>query len=194
MTSSNLTVNIGGLRLDNPVMTASGSFGYGCPGTDLIDPSSLGALVTSPVSLRPRRGAPPPRASIRPEGFILRTGGANPGVERVLAANARRWEELSVAVIVHAEAGEPSEMADLMDRLEESRTRLERSLDFFVGQGEAYNQGRVLTDLAETLHDAGDDAAALARIAEAERLLVPEGATPHLEYLARLRQRCEAAR
>ncbi|MFJ6788387.1 ATP-binding protein [Streptomyces angustmyceticus] len=81
-----------------------------------------------------------------------------------------------------------------MDRLEESRTRLERSLDFFVGQGEAYNQGRVLTDLAETLHDAGDDAAALARIAEAERLLVPEGATPHLEYLARLRQRCEAAR
>ncbi|MGW3011313.1 ATP-binding protein [Streptomyces sp. NPDC001219] len=79
-----------------------------------------------------------------------------------------------------------------VDRLEESRIHLERSLDFFKEQGEAYNQGRVLTDLAETLHDAGDDAAALARITEAERLLVPEGATPHLEYLARLRQRCEA--
>ncbi|GGN37765.1 hypothetical protein GCM10012285_12880 [Streptomyces kronopolitis] len=80
-----------------------------------------------------------------------------------------------------------------LERPEESRIRLERALDFFVEQGEAYNQGRVLTDLAETLHDAGDDTAALARIAEAERLLVPEGATPHLEYLARLRQRCEAA-
>lgn len=79
-----------------------------------------------------------------------------------------------------------------LERLEESRSHLERALDFFVEQGEAYNQGRVLTDLAETLHDAGDEAAALARIAEAERLLVPEGATPHLEYLARLRQRCEA--
>ncbi|MFD8545536.1 ATP-binding protein [Streptomyces sp. NPDC059649] len=79
-----------------------------------------------------------------------------------------------------------------LERWEESRIHLERALDFFVEQGEAYNQGRVLTDLAETLHDAGDDAAALARIAEAERLLMPEGATPHLAYLARLRQRCEA--
>ncbi|MER5969647.1 ATP-binding protein [Streptomyces sp. NPDC002055] len=80
-----------------------------------------------------------------------------------------------------------------LGRSEESCTHLERALDFFVEQGEAYNQGRVLTDLAETLHDAGDDAAALARITEAERLLTPEGATPHLEYLARLRRRCEAA-
>ncbi|MFF2811261.1 ATP-binding protein [Streptomyces sp. NPDC058000] len=79
-----------------------------------------------------------------------------------------------------------------LGQLAESRVRLERARDFFAEQGEAYNQGRVLTDLAETLHDAGDDAAALAGIAEAERLLTPEGATPHLEYLARLRERCEA--
>ncbi|MFG2140394.1 ATP-binding protein [Streptomyces sp. NPDC048650] len=78
-----------------------------------------------------------------------------------------------------------------LERSEESLVHLERALDFFVERGEAYNQGRVLTDLAEALHDAGHDAAALARIAEAERLLVPEGATPHLGYLARLRQRCE---
>ncbi|MFE1175193.1 ATP-binding protein [Streptomyces sp. NPDC058773] len=80
-----------------------------------------------------------------------------------------------------------------LERLEEARVRLESARDFFVAQGEAYNQGRVLTDLAEVLHDAGDNTAALARIAEAERLLTPEGATPHLDYLARLRLRCEAA-
>ncbi|WP_327157992.1 ATP-binding protein [Streptomyces tubercidicus] len=79
-----------------------------------------------------------------------------------------------------------------MGQLAESCARLERARHFFAEQGEAYNLGRVLTDLAETLHAAGDDTAALAEIAEAERLLTPERATPHLEYLARLRQRCEA--
>ena len=76
--------------------------------------------------------------------------------------------------------------------LTESRTRLETARDFFAAQSEAYNLARTLTDLAETLHDAGDDADALTKIAEAERLLTPEQAAPHLGYLARLRTRCEA--
>ncbi|WP_055547475.1 hypothetical protein [Streptomyces sp. NBRC 110028] len=74
----------------------------------------------------------------------------------------------------------------------ESRVRLEAARDFFAERGEAYNLARTLTDLAETLHDAGDDAGALTKIAEAERLLTPEQAAPHLGYLARLRTRCEA--
>lgn len=64
-----------------------------------------------------------------------------------------------------------------------------------VGNGAAGEMGkqlalsRALTDLAETLHYAGDDGAALRRISEAERLLSPT-AGPHLRYLAGLRQRC----
>ncbi len=108
------------LALANPVMAASGALGYGSPWPDLVDPSTLGAVVTDPVSLRPRRGAPPPRALERPEGFVLRTGGANPGIERVLALNARRWEQLCTPVIVHVLAADPAEMANLMDRLEDS--------------------------------------------------------------------------
>ncbi|WAP58457.1 ATP-binding protein [Streptomyces sp. S465] len=81
-----------------------------------------------------------------------------------------------------------------LGRLAESRLRLEAARDFFADRGEAYNQARTLTDLAETLHDAGEHAEALTRIAEAERLLSPEQATVHLGYLARLRLRCEAAR
>ncbi|MER6723119.1 ATP-binding protein [Streptomyces halstedii] len=77
-----------------------------------------------------------------------------------------------------------------MGRLGESRRLLEGVTDFFMEQGEAYNQARALTDLAETLHDAGENSMALARIAEAERLLTP-AATPHLGYLAALRLRCE---
>jgi dihydroorotate dehydrogenase (NAD+) catalytic subunit len=108
------------LTLANPVMTAAGAFGYGQPWPDLIEPSALGAIVTAPVSLRPRRGAPPPRALERPEGFLLQTGGANPGIERVLAQNARYWEEVRVPVIVHTIAAEPREIANLVDRLEDS--------------------------------------------------------------------------
>ncbi|WP_328299231.1 ATP-binding protein [Streptomyces sp. NBC_00435] len=78
----------------------------------------------------------------------------------------------------------------MMGRLEESRDLLERAGDFFKQEGEAYNQARALTDLAETLHAAGENAEALLRIADAERLLDPS-ATPHLGYLAGLRLRCE---
>lgn len=82
-----------------------------------------------------------------------------------------------------------------LGRLDESRRRLEDTVDFFAGSGErpaeAYNQARALTDLAETLHDSGDDTAALTRIAAAEALLSP-AAAPHLTYLAGLRRRCEA--
>ncbi|GHA97861.1 ATP-binding protein [Streptomyces termitum] len=82
-------------------------------------------------------------------------------------------------------------------RLDESRRFLERAVDFFAGRTgappEAYNRARALTDLAETLHEAGDDAAALDRIAEAEPLL-PASAAPHRAYLAGLRRRCAADR
>ncbi|WP_318209269.1 ATP-binding protein [Streptomyces sp. SJL17-1] len=82
-----------------------------------------------------------------------------------------------------------------MGRLDESRRCLNRAVDFFAGRtgapAEAYNRARALTDLAETLHDGGDDAAALAGIAEAE-VLLPSSAAPHRAYLAGLRRRCEA--
>ncbi|MFD3740223.1 hypothetical protein [Streptomyces sp. NPDC058629] len=78
-----------------------------------------------------------------------------------------------------------------MGRLAESRVLLEAATAFFEEQGEAYNQARALTDLAEALHDAGENAEALTKITLAERLLTP-AATPHLMYLAGLRLRCEA--
>ncbi|MET8060696.1 ATP-binding protein [Streptomyces microflavus] len=78
-----------------------------------------------------------------------------------------------------------------MGRLAESRVLLEAATAFFEEQGEAYNQARALTDLAEALHEAGENAEALAKITLAERLLTP-AATPHLMYLAGLRLRCEA--
>ncbi|MFB7028316.1 MULTISPECIES: ATP-binding protein [unclassified Streptomyces] len=83
-----------------------------------------------------------------------------------------------------------------LGRLDESRRLLESAVEFFGGTeerpAEPYNRARALTDLAETLHDIGDDGEALKRIADAEALLTP-AAAPHLRYLAGLRRRCEAA-
>lgn len=77
-----------------------------------------------------------------------------------------------------------------MGRLAESQRLLESATDFFKEQGESYNRARSLTDLAETLLDAGENTEALTKIAEAESLLTP-AAAPHLQYLAGLRLRCE---
>ena len=79
-----------------------------------------------------------------------------------------------------------------MGDLTESANRLESARAFFAAQDEAYNLARTLTDLAETLHEAGDDAEALTKIADAQSLLTPEQAAPHLAYLAHLRELCEA--
>ncbi|MGA4848927.1 ATP-binding protein [Streptomyces sp. G5(2025)] len=77
-----------------------------------------------------------------------------------------------------------------MGRLAESQRLLESAANYFKEQGESYNRARALTDLAETLLDAGEHGEALTKITEAEPLLPPEAA-PHLRYLAGLRLRCE---
>ena len=90
-----------GLPLPNPLMTAAGCFGYGPEYADWVDASRLGAIVTNPVSLRPRRGAAQPRLVETPGGFILNTGDQNPGVRRVLQRYAAAWKRLGRPVVVH---------------------------------------------------------------------------------------------
>ena len=68
----------------NPVMTASGTFGYGREFYPLVDPSHLGAVVVKGLSLKPRIGNPPPRIVETPSGMLNAIGLANIGLERFL--------------------------------------------------------------------------------------------------------------
>jgi dihydroorotate dehydrogenase (NAD+) catalytic subunit len=76
-----LAVHIGGLKLKNPVMTASGTFGYGEEYAPYLDLNQLGALVVKGLSLEPRMGNPPPRIMETPCGMLNAVGLQNIGVQ-----------------------------------------------------------------------------------------------------------------
>ena len=80
----NLTVAIGSLQLSNPVMTASGTFGYAAEFADLVDLDCLGALVVKGISIKPRPGNPPPRIAETSCGMLNAIGLENVGLERFI--------------------------------------------------------------------------------------------------------------
>jgi len=84
-----LGVNIGRLFLKNPVMTASGTFGYGEEYSPFFDLSRLGAVVVKGLSLRPRAGNPPPRIIETPSGMLNAIGLQNVGDVKNYRGNQR---------------------------------------------------------------------------------------------------------
>lgn len=78
---ANLTVNIGNLRLKNPVMTASGTFGYGLEFQDFVPLDGLGAIIVKGTTLNPREGNDYPRMAETPMGMLNCVGLQNKGVD-----------------------------------------------------------------------------------------------------------------
>ena len=81
----NLSVNLCGLRLDNPVIPASGCFGYGKEFSEFYDINCLGSFSFKGTTLSPRFGNPTPRIAETPGGMLNAVGLQNPGVEHVIA-------------------------------------------------------------------------------------------------------------
>lgn len=96
-----LEVEIGRLKLKNPVMTASGTFGYGEEYAEFIDLNRLGAIVVKGLSLRPREGNPPPRIIETPSGMLNSIGLENIGVERFIEEKVPFLRRFDTAVIVN---------------------------------------------------------------------------------------------
>ncbi len=90
-----------GLRLKNPVMTASGTFGQGVEYAELIDVSRLGAIVNKGTTPAPRPGNPQYRIAETPSGILNSIGLENPGATEVARKYGKAWAELGVAVIVN---------------------------------------------------------------------------------------------
>ena len=79
-----LEVNIGSIKMQNPVMVASGTFGYGEEYSELVDINKLGAVVTKTITLEPREGNPPPRMIETPSGMINSIGLQNVGIKEFI--------------------------------------------------------------------------------------------------------------
>ncbi|HEU4401876.1 MAG TPA: dihydroorotate dehydrogenase [Candidatus Polarisedimenticolia bacterium] len=96
-----LSVTLGPLRLKNPVVTASGTFGYGGEFVPYLKLSELGGLVTKGLSLKPRRGNPPPRTCETAAGMLNAIGLANVGVEAFLAEKLPALRAHDTAIIAN---------------------------------------------------------------------------------------------
>jgi dihydroorotate dehydrogenase (NAD+) catalytic subunit len=107
-----------GLSLQNPVMTASGTFGNGLEYQKLIDIQRLGAIVSKAITLRPRRGNVQPRIAETPAGMINSIGLQNIGIDAILRDVAPIWATWRVPVIANIAGDAVTDYAELARRLD----------------------------------------------------------------------------
>lgn len=119
MSSVDLSVDLGrGLLLPNPVMTASGTFGYGEEASQYFDISKLGAVVVKGISESPRQGNPPPRVVETPSGMLNSIGLQNVGVEAFIAEKMPFLRDAGARVIVNVLGSTVEEYARVCKRLD----------------------------------------------------------------------------
>ena len=105
--------------LSTPILNAAGSLGFSPEARGPIDLGGLGAFITNPISLRPRKAARGTRLQSYPGGALMHSGHPNPGLKSVLKKHRSRWLRAGLPVIVHLLGGAPQEMGKMMMLLEE---------------------------------------------------------------------------
>ncbi len=122
MTPPDLSVDIGGLALQNPVMTASGTFGYAREFKELIDLDRLGAIIVKGLSLEPSKGNPPPRIVETPCGMLNAIGLENVGVETFIKDKVPFLKQLNTPTLVNIYGTQTKAYAELATRLNDIET------------------------------------------------------------------------
>lgn len=112
-----LSVNIGGIVMKNPVITASGTFGYGEEAAEIYDLSCLGAVTAKGISRHPQTGNPPPRICETPAGMLNAIGLQNVGVEAFIRDKLpflKQWDTRIIANIYGHSVEEYGEVARIL--------------------------------------------------------------------------------
>ncbi|MBU4590715.1 MAG: dihydroorotate dehydrogenase [Candidatus Omnitrophica bacterium] len=114
-------ITIGKLKLKNPVMAASGTFGYAKEFEGLIDLKKLGAIVTKTITLEPRQGNPMPRICETSSGMLNAIGLQNEGVENFIDEKLPYLAKINVPVIVSISGDSAAEFSKLAKRLDKEK-------------------------------------------------------------------------
>lgn len=114
-----MTVTLAGIPLRNPVMTASGTFGYGEEFAGYVDLESIGAMVTKGLSLKPRAGNPTPRIVETPGGMLNAIGLQNVGIEAFVTKKVPYLRGIDTPVIANFFGNTIDEYAEMAMRLDE---------------------------------------------------------------------------
>ena len=119
-TSVNLSVNLGGLAMKNPVTTASGTFAAGIEYSDFVDVSALGAVTTKGVSLNGWEGNASPRIAEVPSGMLNSIGLQNPGVAHLKSEELPWLREQGATTIVNVSGHSFDEYVQVIEALEDA--------------------------------------------------------------------------
>ena len=112
-----LSTRVGPLKLKNPVLAASGTFGYGLEFANLVDLNRLGGFVTKGLSLRPRAGNPPPRIHETSSGMLNSIGLHNIGVDEFLREKLPKLKKYDTAVIANIYGETPEDFVKVAQKL-----------------------------------------------------------------------------
>lgn len=118
MKKADLSVTVAGITLRNPVMTASGTFGYGEEFAEYVNIEKIGAIVTKGLSIKPKAGNPMPRIVETPGGMLNAIGLQNVGIEAFVREKVPYLRTLSTPVIVNFFGNTVEEYAALAERLD----------------------------------------------------------------------------
>ena len=112
-----LDINIGALSLKNPVLTASGTFGYGEEFADFIDLNRLGGFIVKGTTLNPREGNPYPRMAETPSGMLNAVGLQNKGVDYFIENIYPRIKDLDTNIMVNVSGACPDDYVAVCEKL-----------------------------------------------------------------------------
>ena len=117
---SNLKVNIAGVEFKNPIITASGTFGFGKEYGEFYPLSALGGICTKGLTLKKREGNPPPRVAETYGGMLNSVGLQNPGIEHYLTEDDKRLAKEDVVVIANIAGSTLEDYIAIGERINDS--------------------------------------------------------------------------
>ncbi len=175
-----LSVQIGSLKLRNPIMLASGTVGYGNEISEFTDLNKLGAIVTKSLSLKPRKGNPPQRITETPAGMLNAIGLTNVGVEVFLKEKIPFLKNFDVPLICNIAASSVEEYVECTKILTEEDTI------------NAFEINVSCPNVKEGGLDFGNDVSAVGRITEKVRSVTSKPIiiklSPNVSYISTFAQ------